>query len=193
MRRPLHALIAALILLIPTVGPALAKPVPYQLSPDASIVGFEADFGADKIHGQFPVTAASVAIDFQDLAKTTVNVSLDAASAVASFPFAAQAMKGPKVLDTHDFPTITFRSTKVTADGDAARIDGAITIRGQTRPLTMMAQLYQVQGETPGDYRQLTITLTGALSRSAFGATGWADMVGDEVRIHVIARIDRTE
>jgi hypothetical protein len=28
------------------------------------------------------------------------------------------------------------------------------------------------------------------VSRAAFGASGWADMVGDEVRISIVARLD---
>ena len=36
----------------------------------------------------------------------------------------------------------------------------------------------------------LSVHMDTAVSRAAFGATGWADMVGDEVRISIVARID---
>mgnify|MGYP000066484223 CR=1 FL=1 len=127
------------------------------------------------------------------MTRSTVSVTLNAAGAQASFPFAAEAMKGPKTLDTAEFPLITFTSEKVVAKGDAATIEGRITIRGVTRPMVMQAQLYQVKGAAAGDFTHLTIALTGAIQRSAFGAVGWRDMVGDEVRLTILARIERAD
>lgn len=180
----LSGLIAAL------APPAWAGPVPYRLDPATSHVGFETDFGPDKITGSFPISDAKIAIDFQDLRKSTIQVIIDAASAEASFPFAAQAMKGPKVLDTQDYPSITFTSGDISREGDTAKIVGAATIRDVTKPIDLTATLYQVQGAAPGDYSHLTIHITGAVSRKDFGATGWADMVGDQVRFDILARID---
>ena len=172
-------------------GTAEAAPTAYILDAAASVVGFESDFGADKIRGQFPIAASAIAIDFSDFRQSTISVTLNAAGAEASIPFAAEAMKGPKNLDTAEFPLITFTSSTVVANGDKAAIEGTITIRGIARPLTMQAQLFQVAGETTGDYTHLTIALSSALNRSDFGANGWADMVGDQVRINILARIDK--
>ena len=168
-----------------------AAPANYTLQPEASTVGFETDFGPDKITGRMPVTAASLTLDFQHIAGSTVAVTLDVGHAEASFPFAAQAMRGPKVLDAQEFPTISFQSTAVAADGDGAAVKGNITIRGVTRPATLHAVIFRQQGSADGDLSHLTIHLTGAVARSDFGATGWADMVGDEVRLDILARIVR--
>ena len=77
-----------------------AEPQRYALQPTASTVGFETDFGPDKITGQMPVTQADLQLDFKNLGASTVVVTLDVTGAQASFPFAAQAMTGPKVLDS---------------------------------------------------------------------------------------------
>ena len=45
-------------------------------------------------------------------------------------------------------------------------------------------------GSTADDLEHLTVKLSGHVRRSDFGATGWPDMVGDEVRILITARID---
>ena len=187
---PIKTLVAVLVLALFPLG-AVANP--YVLQPEASTVGFETDFGPDKITGRMPVTQADLNLDFQNLAHCTVAVTLDVTGAEASFPFAAQAMKGPKVLDAKAFPTITFVSTSVRKDGDGAAVTGQITIRGVTRPAVLHAVFYRQQGTVAGDLRLLTIRLTGAVTRSAFGATGWADMVGDEVRLDIVARIQRVE
>ena len=166
---------------------------PSQAQPEASTVAFETDFGPDKITGRFPITRADLRLDFQNLAASTVAVTLNVAGADASFPFAAQALKGPKVLDSRQFPTITFQSSAVRPTGSEAEVSGNITIRGVTRPTTLHAALFRQQGTAPGDLTLLTVHLTGSVQRSDFGATGWNDMVGDQVRLDILAQIKRTD
>lgn len=183
-------LILALML---AAGAAFATPATYHLQPDLSSVGFETDFGPDKINGSMPVTRADLTLDFAHVSASKVSVTLNAAGASASFPFAAQAMKGPKVLDTAQFPAITFVSTDVKQEGQAATITGTITIRGVAKPASFHAEIYRQQGTIDGDLSHLTIRLTGTVLRSAFGAVGWNDMVGDEVRLTILARIERAD
>jgi polyisoprenoid-binding protein YceI len=186
-------MILPLLLMLASATAALAEPHDYVLQPKASIVGFETDFGPDKITGHFPVTRADLRLDFQNLAASTVAVTLNVASADASFPFAAQALKGPKVLDARQYPEITFQSTSVRKAGDGAEVKGNITIRGVSRPTVLQAGLYRQQGTAPGDLSLLTVHLTGAVNRSDFGATGWSDMVGDQVRMDIVAQLKRTD
>lgn len=191
---PRRTLVAAVLLAHAVVAPAAgAATSDYRLEPEASTVGFATDFGDGKITGRMPVARADLQIDFDSVANTTVAVTLDVSHAQASFPFAAEAMKGPQVLDAGTWPTIRFVSTRVRAEGDGARVDGRLTIRGVTRPATLHAQIYRQAGYVPGDRSHLTIRLTGAVQRSAFGATGWANLVGDEVRLDILARIARVE
>lgn len=172
-------------------SPLAAAPADYVLEPAKSTVGFATDFGKDKITGKMPITAANLTLDFDHIANCKVAVTLDASGAQASFPFAAQAMKGPKVLDTDTHPQIVFESTSVKAKGDDATVTGTVTIRGVSQPMVLQAQIYRQSGTTAGDLSHLSIHLTGAIQRSKFGASGWADMVGDEVRLDILARIAR--
>ena len=125
----MYRLAAALLLAL--AGPALSAPASYVLEPTASSVGFETDFGPDRITGRMPVTRADLTIDFDQVSNSTVAVTIDVQNAEASFPFAAQAMKGPKVLDAKTWPEITFASTSVRPAGDGATVDGNVTIRPQ--------------------------------------------------------------
>jgi polyisoprenoid-binding protein YceI len=191
-RRPIFVL--ALSLAAATgalVGPAGAAAVHYALDAARSNVRFETDFGADKITGDMPVSAADLTLDFANVANSKVAVQLDVSNASASFPFAAQALKGPKVLDAGSHPQITFQSTSVKRSGDGAKVTGNITIRGVTRPMVLDATIYRQKGTDAGDLSHLTIRLVGSVRRSDFGATGWADMVSDEVRLDILARVDR--
>ena len=188
MRR---VLLPALALAVGVALPVAARPVAYVLEPAESVVGFETDFGPDLITGAMPVKSADLVIDFDSLANCRIDVVLDVAHAQASFPFAAQAMKGPKVLDAEAHPVIDFRSTSVRAKGDGAEVTGEVTIRGVTRPMVLDAVIWRQRGTEAGDRSRLTVKLTGHLKRSDFGATGWSDMVGDDVRLTIIARIAR--
>lgn len=168
---------------------AQAAPVRYALEPEGSVVGFQTDFGPDRIEGQFPVSRADVVLDLAALSHSAVVVTMDVGRATASFPFAAEAMRGPKVLDAASFPEMAFRSTAIRAEGEGARIEGLLTIRGVTRPVTLTARLYRQAGHEEGDHSHMTVLLSGHVLRSDFGATGWSDMVGDEVRLNIRARI----
>lgn len=183
----MRLVLAALCLL--AAPAALAAPVSYDMQPDTSSVAFETDFGVDKINGSFPLASADLTLDFDNAANSTIDVTLDVTGAQASFPFAAQALRGPKVLDAKNHPKMHFASTKVEAKGDGATVSGNITIRGVTRPITLQAGIFLQKGSAAGDHSHLTVRLTGQLKRSEFGATGWSDLVGDEVRIMIDARI----
>ncbi|MBL9074098.1 YceI family protein [Tabrizicola sp.] len=175
--------------LFPLQG-ASAATTAYHLDPVDSTVAFETDFGPDLITGSIPLEKADLKLDFDNVANCTVAVALDVTGAKASFPFAAQALKGPKVLDAKGHPRMTFDSTSVKRAGEAADVTGNLTIRGVTKAVTLHAQIFRPKGSTAGDLDHLTVKLTGKVNRSDFGATGWSDMVGDEVRIIITARID---
>lgn len=172
---------------------ATAATVAYTLDRAQSSVAFETDFGPDVITGTIPLNSADLSLDFDRVANCSINVDLDVSGAQASFPFAAQALKGPKVLDAKSHPHMTFESTLVETAGDGAAVTGNLTIRGVTRPVTLQAAIYRQRGTEAGDRSRLTVRLTGRVNRSDFGATGWADMVDDEVRIIITARINRKE
>ena len=169
--------------------PVCAAPVDYVLEPASSTVRFETDFGNDRITGKMPITKANLTLDFDRVTNCKVAVTLDASGAQASFPFAAQAMKGPKVLDTVAHPQIIFESTSVKSAGKGAKVTGIVTIRGVSKQMILDAQVYRQKGTVEDDRSHLSIHLTGSVLRSQFGANGWADMVGDEVRLDILARI----
>lgn len=187
MRGPV---LTALLLCLALTPPAWARVVAYKLDPSASTVGFETDFGPDLITGTIPLDIADLRLDFDNVANSSIAVELDVTGATASFPFAAQALKGPKVLDAKTHPRMIFASTSIKRAGETADVAGKLTIRGVTRPVILTAEIFRPKGSAEDDRSRLTVRLTGRVKRSDFGATGWSDMVGDEVRIVITARID---
>lgn len=191
--RALHRFCLIAALAAPALAaPALAAPVAHVLEPERSTVGFATDFGQQVITGRMPVAQANLSLDFDDAGRSTIDVIVDVSRASASFPFAAQTLKGDTVLDVRTYPTIHFVSTRVRRDGQSADVQGDLTIRGVTKRVTMQATIYRPSGQADGDNSHLTVQMTGAVNRSDFGAGGFADMVADEVRLDIVARIAAT-
>lgn len=170
---------------------ALAAPEAYRLDAARSVVGFGYTLAGNAGRGTMPVTSAEMVLDLADPGQSRVTVTLDAQGARAGFFLATQAMRGPQGLDTARHPVITFRSTAITGTLRAARVEGLLTVRGTTRPVTLRASLYRQRGTDPQASDHLTILLTGEIDRHEFGASGFPDLVGSHITLRIVARIER--
>lgn len=131
---------------------------------------------------------ASVSLEF-DAAALRVTGKGEAASDV---PAVERTMLGEQVLDVRRFPTITFQSRRVSAAFHGAHavtltIDGDMTLRGATRPITVRAE---ATSDASG-----RVTATGAftLKQSDFGITpvtaaGGTIRVRDQVDIRFVLK-----
>lgn len=174
--------------------PAFAAPTQYQLDTKSSKVGFRFSLSGVEQTGSMPVERADIVIDPKNLSASMVDVVLRVAGARTSLIFATQALIGPDVLDSAQFPTIRFVSDKVQLAQDGrlsggARIAGKLTMHGVTKPVTLDANLYRARGSAADDLGELTVQLSGQVSRSAFGASGYADLVDDIVGLDITAVI----
>jgi polyisoprenoid-binding protein YceI len=175
-------------------SPAISAPTRYALRQSESRVGFRFTLSGVPTQGSMPVQSAEIVIDPQNLAASRVDVTVKVIGAQTSLFFATQALVGPQVLDAARFPTIRFvsRSVQLARDGrlsGGARISGLLTMRGVTRPITLNANLLREPGSAPDDLRNLIVRLDGVLNRSAFGATGYPDLVGNRVDLDILAVI----
>ena len=180
-----------LVLIALTPALAFAGPENYRLDAERSTVSFSYEFEGARKNGRMPVASADLLIDLDNLPASRVLVTLDAASARAGFIIATEAMKSRSVLDTAQHPSIHFRSTSIRGDIHGAVVSGDLTIRGVTRPVALDARLFRQRGTDLNDRRNLLIELTGQVSRAAFGASGYSDLVGDPIGLRIIARITR--
>lgn len=172
-------------------GQALAAPETYTLDPARSVVGFTYRLAETESRGQMPVKSATMLIDLRNISASRVEVTLDAKAARSGFVLATQAMRGPGVLDSTRFPEIIFRSTRITGTLGGATVEGDLTLRGVSRPVTLRAELYRQSGSDPGDLEHLTVLLTGQIDRHAFGADGFSELVGPMIGLRILARIEK--
>lgn len=194
--RSYHLKVWALVLigLSLLAAPALAAPRSYLLQADRSEVGFVFDLAGTAQRGSMPVMQADILIDFERFTRSSVDVTVAVTGAETALPLAAQAMKGESVLDVATYPEIRFQSTAIRpADprnlSAGGQIDGLMTIRNITHPVTLQAALFRQAGTAEGDLSQLSFRLSGTISRSAFGASGFAAVVADTITLDIAARV----
>jgi polyisoprenoid-binding protein YceI len=89
-----------------------------------------------------------------------------------------QTMLGPEVLDSANYPQISFRSTRVEpAGGGKWAVEGQLTVRGQTRPVKVQAEGSQGHYRGSAEIRQKDFGITPV------SAAGGAVKTKDELKI----------
>ncbi len=185
-------LISSLMTMLP--ASLLAAPQTYALQADRSEVGFVYSLSGGQNRGSMPVQAADISIDFDQFSNSRADVTVDVTRARAGVIFATEALKADSVLNAVAHPTIRFQSTAIRANdprnlSDGGQIDGMLTIRGVTRPVTLNVAVFRQQGTAEDDLSQLSFRISGAVRRSEFGATGYADLVDDVINLDIAARV----
>lgn len=185
--------VAGVSALLPQIGHA--APRKYNLDAAASKVGFVFALNGVKQKGSMPISSAKIMIDRDNLAKSTVDVTVSVKKAKTGMIFATDALKSPEVLNAAQYPTIRFQSTsvKLGANGrisEGAALRGNLTVRGVTKPVTFNANLYRAAGSAADDLDNLTVRLTGAISRGAYGASGFANLVDDSIALDILAVVN---
>ncbi|HEX2717160.1 MAG TPA: YceI family protein, partial [Gemmatimonadaceae bacterium] len=105
-------------------------------------------------------------------------------------------LRSADFFDAEQFPTITFRSTKVERKGDDFRVLGDLTIRGVTRQVNLDVT-DEGRGRDPWGGERAGFSATTKINRRDFGLT-WNQaletggvLVGDEIKISIDAEFVR--
>src|SRR5690606_23453594 len=119
-------------------GQAMAAPQSYTLDPTHSFPRFSYDhMGMSKQILRFNKTTGTVVLD-KAAKQANVDVVIDMTSIDTGFEMFDGHIQGADFLDTAQFPTATFKSTKVVFEGDKpVSIEGDLTIKGITKPVTL--------------------------------------------------------
>jgi polyisoprenoid-binding protein YceI len=99
--------------------------------------------GISTYRGKFARTAGKITLD--RAAKTgTIEITVDPASQISGDERLDKHLASEDFFNVAKFPSITFRSSKVTFSGDnPTRIDGELTMLGVTRPVTLQVTLFR--------------------------------------------------
>ncbi len=117
--------------------------------------------------------------------KSELDITLKPESVDTSVPALDKELRGEKFFNTDKFPTMHFKSTKVTVTGkNTGDVTGDFTLLGVIKPITLHVT-YNKSGIHPFT-NNYTSGFSGdaAIKRSDFGMKAFAPAVGDDVQIH---------
>jgi len=174
---PLAALLAA---------PAIAAPETYVIDGNHTLPRFSySHLGYSIQMSRFDRATGKIVYD-ADAEAGSVEVQIDMASVDTGSQAFNEHIQGPDFLDTAAWPTATFKSTAVRfVRGAPAAVEGNLTIKGVTRPVTLTVSSFQHMMHPMLKKDAIGATATTTIKRSDFNAGKYAPLVGDEVTITI--------
>lgn len=123
-----------------------------------------------KVRGRFARWDATLRLDEADLSKSSVEVTIDAASIDTNEAQRDTHLRSADFLDAEKYPTINFKSTAVRATGGTElSVMGDLTIRGITQPVTLeVSNLGRVRD--PWGNHKMAFSGKVVVEREDFGA-----------------------
>jgi polyisoprenoid-binding protein YceI len=172
----------------PAVTPAAAS---WRIDPTHSNVEFAVrHLMISRVKGRFGEVAGIVQLNADDPTASFVDVTINAASIDTREPQRDAHLRSADFFDADRFPTLRFRSTRVSGDADDLRVTGALTIRDVTREVTLVVTPEGHVTDPWGGVRAGYSAKT-KINRQDFGLT-WNQVleaggvvVGDEITISI--------
>ncbi|GGK81943.1 YceI family protein [Ornithinimicrobium pekingense] len=153
---------------MPDIDPALSGT--WVFDPGHTRVGFSARHAmVTTVRGTFTDVSGVIVLDAGDLASSSVEVRLSAASITTNNAQRDEHLRSPDFFDVETYPDITFRSSTVDeVDQDSFMVVGDLTIRDVTRQVAIPIALLGVQRDQLGNLRA-GFEATRRLDRRDFG------------------------
>lgn len=125
-----------------------------------------------------------------DLAAGTgsADVTIDATSVNTGQAALDAKIQNADFFDTANHPAITFKSTRMTLDGERPSLAGLLTIKGVTRPVTLALSNFEC-----GQDRTFQADACGArasvtVKRSDFNMSKYTFLISDEITLNLAFR-----
>jgi polyisoprenoid-binding protein YceI len=144
----------------------------YVLDPAHTRIGFVARHAmVTKVRGQFNEFEGSGVVDASDITKSTVTVTIQAASIDTRNEQRDAHLRSNDFLAMEEYPQITFTSTGIQQTGPTSvELTGELTIRGVTNTVTIP---FEFEGAATDPYGNLRVGFEGSvvINRKDYGVT----------------------
>jgi len=197
----LSATIAALpaIAQMPKEAPGKADPArvtagTYKVDPGHTEIAFSINhLGFSIYHGLFVGPSGTLTLDpaKPNAAKVVVDFPIDGVRTTSAK--LDEHLKSPEFFDAAKFPTAHFESTSVAASGMNATINGNLTLKGVTKPVTLKAKFIGAGKGPMNGADSMGFEATTTISRSAFGISYGVPLVGDQVDLTIAAAFEKSK
>jgi len=173
--------------------PAFAGTTTYQIDPRHSSAQFAVThLMISTVRGEFHGVTGAVVVDDSDVAKSSVDVTIDATTIDTREPDRDKHLKSADFFDVANHPTITFKSTKVeAAEPGKLKVSGDLTIRGVTKQVVLDVTVPKSPIKDPWGQQRTAVSGSTKINRQDFGVA-WNKsldsggvVVGDSVDINL--------
>jgi len=120
------------------------------------------------VRGSFAVPTVELSLDPNDLTRSSVKVTVDAASVNTNEAARDGHLRSADFFDVENHPNITFVSTAVKHKGEDFELTGDLTIRGVTRSVTLKGE-GQGPAKDPWGASRFAFSLAADIDREDFG------------------------
>ncbi len=155
--------------------------------------------GVGKAGGTFVLSSSTLTFGENGIVDGSVTATADAASVETKHDARNEHVRSADFLDVVNHPTIEFRSTGVREfDGETFLLDGELTIRGVTKPVTLNAEFLGAAVDAYGSDR-VGFAATTSINRKDFGVSFSAvfgvsnSVVSDKVELSIEAEYVRAD
>jgi polyisoprenoid-binding protein YceI len=190
---------AWLPLFLLALAPGISLASTWDIDPAHSSVEFSVrHLMVSTVKGNFQKVSGFVDIDDKNITKSSVEVTIEAASIDTREPKRDGHLKSPDFFDAAKYPTVTFKSTKVEKAGNGKlKVTGDLSIHGVTKPVVLMVEGLTPEVKDPWGNARRGASATTSVNRKDFGVS-WAKtmdnggaVVGEEVAIQLEAEFVR--
>ena len=166
----------------------------WKLDPSHTLVEFSGKHMMfTTVKGHFKSVSVTIILDEADPSRSSVEVEIDANSLYSGVDYRDNHLKSADFLEVENFPTITFKSTRVEQQDDAhARVIGDLTIHGVSHEVVLETELTG-RGKNPMGQEVTAFDARTSINRKDFGLawnmaleTG-GFLVSDIIKIEIAA------
>jgi polyisoprenoid-binding protein YceI len=173
--------------------PAAAATSTWQIDPNHSAAQFAVrHLAISTVRGAFTKVSGTVQLDDKNVSKSSVDVTIDAASVDTRVADRDKDLRGDHFFDVEKYPTITFKSTKVEqVEAGKLKVTGDLTIHGVTKQVVLDVEGPTAPVKDPWGNQRAAANATTKINRQDFGVKWNAKMdsgglvVGDDVAITI--------
>lgn len=161
----------------------------YQLDPTHTSADFVAKhLMVTKVRGGFENVSGSFEVA-EDVTASTVEVTIETGTISSGTSDRDAHLKSPDFLDVEAYPTIRFAGTGVEPAGENWKLNGDLTIKDVTRPVSLDLEFLGVVADPWGNDR-LAFTASTQLVRDDWGLTWNVALEGGGVLVSKKVSLD---
>jgi polyisoprenoid-binding protein YceI len=143
----------------------------WQIDPNHSSAQFAVrHLAISTVRGAFTKVNGTVQLDDKDISKSSVEVTIDAASVDTRVENRDKDLRSDHFFDVEKYPTLTFKSTKVEqVEPGKLKVTGDLTLHGVTKPVILEVEGPTAPVKDPWGNQRAAVNATTKINRQDFG------------------------